>query len=1581
MKKNYSQEFPQIYSTLRLMNHRKRFFFFSISPFLYRLFLIGILLFSNIMFASATDYYVNGNATGGNNGTSWTNAFTNLQSALAVASSGDKIYVAKGTYKPTQQYDVSTGNTTTGDARKVTFKIPDGVEVYGGFVGNENPINLNTRNIETNKTILSGDIGTPSDDTDNAYHVVYTHNNTSFTTVDGFIISGGNANSSSPNDGGGGWYNYASSGSNSSPRLNYITFKENSANKGGGLCNTVSGFSAITNLILTNCTFTSNTASGTNGKGGGMYNLQNNSICKPTLINCVFTKNIAKEGGGMFNDNPSGFTGSFEPNLTKCTFTKNQAIVGGGAICNLGYYAIPKIRNSVFWDNISPIGKSWLNKHNSSPYDPAPNVAYTLVQEADEATIKAGSYSGTTVGAGMIYAIDPLFIDASNGDLRLQSSSPAIGKADDGNDLGALIKTALPNINLKQGATNMASGTGSHDFGATNVGGNSGEITFTIENTGNANLNLTSFELNGVDKSEFSTVNFGSTTIASSGSTIFKMKFSPTSAGFKTAFVTISSNASPSQYTFTVVGSGTGSLAFAATDFVESNQNDGSISNSITITLSGDTFTGTNGNDFASGSTGWVDITGGVTHNGQIESLTVFNGELYAGSNGKVLKWNGSTWMDVMGGATHSNFVRSLIVFNGALYAGSDGKVLKWNGSTWTNIGGGHSGGVYSLAVFNGALYAGSNGKVLKWNGSTWSSVTGGLAHTTIVLSLTEFNGELYAGGIGYVHKWNGSTWSNVTGGVFPAYVFSLAKFNGKLYAASSGDALKWNGSAWSIVGNSTIHSGAIGSLVVFNGNLYAGSSGKVVKWNGSAWTNVAGGAIHSSSVSSLAVFNGNLCAGSNNKVAKWSTAKLGVSNVPTGLTVSATRLSATQLSLKLTGNATNHAPADNINNLTFTFLDGAFTGKCASCISNFTKNNLTVSYTNKKTSVSTNSGSGGSSSSNTVFEPAPIVDQISPVLTTKVSFQVGEYVQFPSNINGTPIYYTIRKGKGIVIGNKLYPQGAGEVQIVAQTKGGGYLPTTHDFSLQIDKGNQTLTTSDLKPISSITQNTPSFKPDFGIEGVKFEILEGQEFATVDTDGNIVPTGKGVGEVKIKVWKPESDDFNASRTVQVSFLILKAHQSITFDNISNRIFDPNATLVLSATASSGLDVFFEAMTNNVEIQGNTLTIRKGGFVKIKAAQVGNELYHPASEVIRTFFIDKQKQTITFAEINNKVFGDAPFNLVAETSSGLPVSFEILNGENTIQIQDGLVTILKAGFVKIRAFQEGNDSYSSTGSVIQTFTIYPTLALDKVTFNPEDYTLNLTFSKQGNFARSNRFTVQLSDENGEFTRYTNLNTQFDLNTNTLVATIPEQLKSSGQYQVRVVSSSPRLFSNKLPVFIELHPKPRKLSIEPQGTIVCASRELDAYQWYRQNADGAWEAIEGATERCLDLSSLSGRIEGDAIVVTVAGFIGNRPSDLASPYTYREPTAGVLATESDIVNELRLYPNPTSGQFSIELTLKKVGDVHMKLIDASGNEIYPKSFENMPLRFTKSFNLEYFPNGIYFLYIQTPNGTIVRKIVKQ
>ena len=56
----------------------------------------------------------------------WATAFTDLQLALAAASSGDEIWVATGTYKPTATAD-----------RTISFAMKNGVGVYGGFDGTE----------------------------------------------------------------------------------------------------------------------------------------------------------------------------------------------------------------------------------------------------------------------------------------------------------------------------------------------------------------------------------------------------------------------------------------------------------------------------------------------------------------------------------------------------------------------------------------------------------------------------------------------------------------------------------------------------------------------------------------------------------------------------------------------------------------------------------------------------------------------------------------------------------------------------------------------------------------------------------------------------------------------------------------------------------------------------------------------------------------------------------------------------------------------------------------------------------------------------------------------------------------------------------------------------------------------------------------------------------------------------------------------------------------------------------------------------------------------------------------------------
>ncbi|MBD2699665.1 VCBS repeat-containing protein [Spirosoma sp. BT702] len=250
-----------------------------------------------------TRLYVRVGATGAATGLSWADALPDLQAALSYSCSQNvtEVWVAAGTYKPT-----STTN------RSASFALRNGLAILGGFPATGNPT-LTQRNPATNPTILSGDIGTPVDNTDNSYHVINNLsvlNNTA--VLDGFVITGGNSTGTGGNtDRGGGMYNENSG----SPSLINCSFIGNRATFGGAMFNFNSSPS------LTNCSVQSNTAT---NNGGGMVNLSSSNA---SLVNCSFSNNTAANGGALNNSGSS-------PTLTSCVFFGNggqNTIVGSVA--------------------------------------------------------------------------------------------------------------------------------------------------------------------------------------------------------------------------------------------------------------------------------------------------------------------------------------------------------------------------------------------------------------------------------------------------------------------------------------------------------------------------------------------------------------------------------------------------------------------------------------------------------------------------------------------------------------------------------------------------------------------------------------------------------------------------------------------------------------------------------------------------------------------------------------------------------------------------------------------------------------------------------------------------------------------------------------------------------------------------------------------------------------------------------------------------------------------------------------------------------------------------------------------------
>jgi CARDB len=90
------------------------------------------------------------------------------------------------------------------------------------------------------------------------------------------------------------------------------------------------------------------------------------------------------------------------------------------------------------------------------------------------------------------------------------------------------------------------------------------------------------------------------------------------------------------------------------------------------------------------------------------------------------------------------------------------------------------------------------------------------------------------------------------------------------------------------------------------------------------------------------------------------------------------------------------------------------------------------------------------------------------------------------------------------------------------------------------------------------------------------------------------------------------------------------------------------------------------------------------------------------QVTFTAQASKTNQTINFAALVNRNYGDAAFTVSATASSGLPVTFSIVSGPATIS--GSTVTITGTGTVTVRASQAGNANYNPAPDVDQSFTV-------------------------------------------------------------------------------------------------------------------------------------------------------------------------------------------------------------------------------------------------------------------------------------
>ncbi|MCP4709077.1 MAG: hypothetical protein GY869_10660, partial [Planctomycetes bacterium] len=336
--------------------------------------MVGILALPLVVSGQTMVWYVDDDAGGAHNGTSWADAFTNLQDALAVAYYGDEIRVGQGSYTP------DTGSGYSLGYRGASFGLKSGVTIYGGYagVGADYP---NDRIVDLYKTILSGDLNDDDnrelfesdtlgilagigeefwssglglqhdldndgevdfDDVifllnaynydDNSIHVVTASWEVSGAILDGLYICGGSTHGSFDASGGG-VYNYGEI------TMNDCVLSHNLCYYYPGLDATQGGGGGMVSLgseaELSECTFSLNVSWG--GGGGGMYN--STDYCD--LIDCDFNDNRAMKVQGdaqMYYGGNGGGLYNIGDNLTlmEGLIVDNRAGVHGGGMYNTG---------------------------------------------------------------------------------------------------------------------------------------------------------------------------------------------------------------------------------------------------------------------------------------------------------------------------------------------------------------------------------------------------------------------------------------------------------------------------------------------------------------------------------------------------------------------------------------------------------------------------------------------------------------------------------------------------------------------------------------------------------------------------------------------------------------------------------------------------------------------------------------------------------------------------------------------------------------------------------------------------------------------------------------------------------------------------------------------------------------------------------------------------------------------------------------------------------------------------------------------------------------------------------------------
>ena len=411
-----------------------------------------------------------------------------------------------------------------------------------------------------------------------------------------------------------------------------------------------------------------------------------------------------------------------------------------------------------------------------------------------------------------------------------------------------------------------------------------------------------------------------------------------------------------------------------------------------------------------------------------------------------------------------------------------------------------------------------------------------------------------------------------------------------------------------------------------------------------------------------------------------------------------------------------------------------------------------------------------------------------------------GDFQPGASATSGLTVSYTASGSCSITGGGDVEIDGAGSCSVTSSQPGDADYDAAANVvrTFTITKASQTIAFSVGDHTYGDADFTISATATSG-DPVTFSVQSGD--CTVS--GSVVHI-TGTGDCAIAADQAGDSNYLAAPEVVDTFNINQADQSITFPTIPGQAYG-EADFAPGATASSNLAVAYSAAGVCTITSGGLIHLTATGNCTVTAAQAGNGDYNPASNVVQSFSVSPGSQTITFANPGTQTYGEAPFTVVATSSSGLPVSFSA-SGDCTIN-SSGQVTIIGAVFCKLTAAQSGNSLYNAAPSVSDTFHINGMTTTTVVKATPkkvkEGATLHLSANVKGTSTKFHPTGTVTFYVNGTQEQTVSVSSKGKA-TSTYTVSLPVQAASYPVYAVFNSSSTAYVTSTSATVGVTVKP---------------------------------------------------------------------------------------------------------------------------------------------------------------------------------